>query len=100
MNTVDQGLEFIRDFQSDTVGLYLDTFHMNIEEKSIPGAIRKCADRLFGFHACANDRGTPGEDHLDWIGIKHALKDVDYKGALVIESFTPDCKVIARAASM
>ena len=33
VNTVDQGLEFCRRVGHDNVGLLLDTFHMNIEEK-------------------------------------------------------------------
>src|SRR5262249_33592754 len=35
VNTVDQGLKLIRDIDADNVGLLLDTFHMNIEEKDI-----------------------------------------------------------------
>ena len=57
-------------------------------------------DRLFDFHACSNDRGTPGEDHLDWKEISQALKEIDYDGAVVIESFTTDIKEIAKAVSL
>ena len=101
MNTADQALAFVNQINMDNVKIYLDTFHMNIEEKSLPGAIRKCGESLLGFHACGNDRGTPGEDdNIDWQGIKKALNDISYKGALVIESFTPDCVEIATAASI
>ena len=57
-------------------------------------------DRLVDFHACSNDRGTPGEDHLDWKEISQALKEIDYDGAVVIESFTTDIKEIAKAVSL
>ena len=46
------------------------------------------------------DRGTPGNDHIDWKPIVAALKAVKYKGDIVIESFTTDVKVIARAAAI
>ena len=55
---------------------------------------------LADFHACSNDRGTPGEDHLDWKEISQALKEIDYDGAVVIESFTTDIKEIAKAVSL
>ena len=84
----------------DNVGLLLDTFHMNIEEKDIPAAIRRAAGRIVEFHACANDRGTPGDDHLPWREIVAALSDVHFRGPVVIEAFTPEIKEIARAVSI
>jgi len=100
INTVEQGLHFIDKIGYDNVGFLLDTFHMNIEEKSIPNAIRAAKGRIFNFHACANDRGTPGEDHFDWREIRRALDEVEYKGPVVIESFTPQIKEIAKAVSL
>jgi D-psicose/D-tagatose/L-ribulose 3-epimerase len=100
LNTVDQGLDLIGEVGKENLGFLLDTFHMNIEEKSIGQAIRKAGNRIFDFHACANDRGTPGEDHFDWAAIATALKEVGYDGAVVIESFTTDIKEIAKAVSL
>ncbi|MBV8473182.1 MAG: sugar phosphate isomerase/epimerase [Hyphomicrobiales bacterium] len=100
VNTVEQGLSLIDDIGKANVGLLLDTFHMNIEEKSIPAALRKAGQRIFEFHACSSDRGTPGEDHLPWSDIVAALKAVDYQGPIVIEAFTPAIKEIARAVSL
>ena len=73
---------------------------MNIEEKNQAKAIRKVGKQLAHFHACGSDRGTPGNDHIDWKPIVAALKSVGYKGDVVIESFTTDVKVIARAAAI
>ncbi len=100
INTVDQGLRLVEDVGVDNVGLLLDTFHMNIEEKDIPAAIRRAAGRIVEFHACANDRGTPGDDHLPWREIVAALSDVHFRGPVVIEAFTPEIKEIARAVSI
>ena len=100
LNTVEQGLELLEEIGKDNIGLLLDTFHMNIEEKSIPDAILRAGRKLFHFHACANDRGTPGEDHFDWKAIAKALQSINYKGYAVIESFTPDIKEIARSVSL
>ena len=100
INTVDQGLKMIRDVGSPALKLHLDTFHMNIEQKDQPAAIRKAGKLLGHFHACGSDRGTPGGDHIDWTNIAKALKAVKYNGDVVIESFTQDVKVIARAAAI
>lgn len=100
INTCEQGLKMIADVGSPALRLHLDTFHMNIEEKNQAAAIRKAGKHLAHFHACGSDRGTPGGDHLDWPNIAKALKAVKYKGDVVIESFTSDVKVIARAAAI
>jgi D-psicose/D-tagatose/L-ribulose 3-epimerase len=100
INTCDQALKMINDVKSPALKLHLDTFHMNIEEKDQPAAIKKAGKHLAHFHACGSDRGTPGNDHIDWPGIAKALKAVKYEGDVVIESFTQDVKVIARAAAI
>jgi D-psicose/D-tagatose/L-ribulose 3-epimerase len=82
------------------VRLHLDTFHMNIEEKDSAKAILKAGKYLGHLHACGCDRGTPGNDHIDWKSIAKALKAIKYDGDVVIESFTTDVKVIARAAAI
>ena len=100
INTCDQGLKMIKDVGSPALKLHLDTFHMNIEEKHQGDAIRKAGKHLAHFHACGSDRGTPGNDHIDWKSIAKALREIRYNGNVVIESFTTDVKVIARAAAI
>lgn len=100
INTCDQALRMIEDVGSPALKILLDTFHMNIEEKSPAAAIRRAGRHLGHFHACGSDRGTPGGDHTDWTSIAEALRDIRYDGDVVIESFTPDVKVIARAAAI
>jgi len=100
INTVDQALKMVKDVGSPALKLHLDTFHMNIEEKHPGPAIRKAGKLLAHVHACGSDRGTPGNDHIDWAPIAQALKAVKYKGDVVIESFTRDVKIIATAAAI
>jgi D-psicose/D-tagatose/L-ribulose 3-epimerase len=100
VNTVDQGLRMVADIDRPNVGLLLDTFHMNIEEKDIPAALRRAAGHIVEFHACSSDRGTPGEDHLPWPDIVRALREGNYQGPVVIEAFTPAIKEIARAVAL
>jgi D-psicose/D-tagatose/L-ribulose 3-epimerase len=100
INTCDQGLKMLKAVGSPALKMHLDTFHMNVEEKCQADAIRKAGKHLGHFHACGSDRGTPGNDHIDWKSIAKALKEIRYHGDVVIESFTTDVKVIARAAAI
>jgi D-psicose/D-tagatose/L-ribulose 3-epimerase len=100
INTIEQGLEIVDGLPADAIGLNLDTYHQNIEEKSIGEAIRHTGPRLIHIQLCGNDRGSPGQDHLDWDEIRSALVDVGYSGILGIESFTADNVTIATAASI
>jgi D-psicose/D-tagatose/L-ribulose 3-epimerase len=100
INTAAQGLKMIADVDSNSLLLHLDSFHMNIEEKDLAKAILSAGDKLGHFHACGSDRGTPGGDHTNWNQISAALKQIDYQQQVVIESFTTDVKIIAKAASI
>lgn len=100
INLVEQAIALIKDIGHPAFKIHMDTFHSNIEEKSIPDAIRQAGDLLGHFHACENDRGTPGTGHMDWLGIRDALRDIRYDGPVVIESFTPGAVEIAKAAAI
>jgi D-psicose/D-tagatose/L-ribulose 3-epimerase len=100
INTVEQGLDLVGRIGASNVGLLVDTFHMNIEEKDIPAAIRKAGSKVFHFHSCENDRGTPGTGHVEWKEVASALREINYQGPVVIEAFTTEITEIARAVSL
>ena len=89
INTAEQAVDMCDQVDSPSVKITLDTFHMNIEEKDLAAAIRASKKHLVHLHTCANDRGVPGEDHIQWLEIREALRDIDYEGYAVIESFKP-----------
>ncbi|MFC9246292.1 sugar phosphate isomerase/epimerase family protein [Streptomyces sp. NPDC057136] len=100
LNTVGQTLDALTGLPEDGIGIALDTYHQNIEERSLPDAVRRAAGRVFHVQVCANDRGTPGADSLDWPGFLSALLGEGYRGPLCIESFTAHNDAIAVAASV
>ncbi|HEY7032475.1 MAG TPA: sugar phosphate isomerase/epimerase family protein [Thermomicrobiales bacterium] len=100
VNTAEQALELLEGIDSPACGVLLDTFHMNIEEKSPAAAIRAVGARLVHVHACGSDRGAPGADHTNWEENFAALTEIGYGGALVIESFTAENTTIATAAAI
>jgi D-psicose/D-tagatose/L-ribulose 3-epimerase len=67
-------------------GMY-DTFHANIEEKSVSACIRPSARWIKHVHISENDRGTPGKGHIDWPAVFRELKASGYDGWLTIEAF-------------
>ena len=99
INTAEQALSLVKEIDHKNIRISLDTFHCNIEEKNVPNAIRMVGKELL-CHVQANecDRGTPGTGHLDWTGIKQALADINYEGAMVIETFGAPSKELAAAA--
>ncbi|MBC8172067.1 MAG: sugar phosphate isomerase/epimerase [Anaerolineae bacterium] len=100
LNLADQAIEVIDRVNHPACKIMLDSFHMNIEEKSLGAAIRKTSSRLAHFHACENDRGAPGSGNVTWSEVGQALRDIGYDGPVVIESFTNKVKSIARAAAI
>ncbi len=100
INTFKQARRMLEDVNKSNLRIILDTFHMNIEEKDIKNTILEAGQLLCHFHASENDRGAPGSGHIPWKGISEALKEIEYKGYIVVESFSPEVKVIARAASI
>jgi D-psicose/D-tagatose/L-ribulose 3-epimerase len=100
INTVEQMNEVIDYVDHPACKVLFDTFHANIEEKSLGDAIRLCGQRIAQIHACENDRGAPGSGHVPWNDVAQALKDIHYDGPVVIESFTDQVKTIAKAAAI
>lgn len=87
LNTCDEALEFVDEVGSDYVKIMLDTFHMNIEETNMADAIRKAGKKLGHLHLGEQNRLVPGKGSLPWNEIGAALRDIDYRGAAVMEPF-------------
>ncbi len=100
INTHQQAIELIDRVDHPNCAIMLDTFHMNIEEKSIGEAIRATGQRLCHVHCCGNDRGAPGSGNIAWTEVQQGLADINYRGLVVIESFTAEVKTIAKAAAI
>lgn len=87
INTAEEGAEFVRQVDLPSVRLMLDTFHMNIEEDSMGGAIRSAAGLLGHFHTGEANRRVPGRGRMPWREIGNALQDIGYDGLICMEPF-------------
>ena len=75
----------------------LDSFHMSIEERNIEEAITTVGDKLIHVQVSENYRGIPGTGLTPWDSFRSGLRKIGYKGAVSIESFTPEIKELAGA---
>lgn len=87
LNTHADSARFVKEVDHPNCRMMYDTFHANIEEKSIAGAIRSCADVCCHVHISENDRSTPGTGNVRWAENFDTLKEVGYDGWLMIEAF-------------
>ena len=87
VNNAEEGLALVEEVGHKSLGLLLDTFHMNIEEAQYDTAIRSAAraGRLFHIHLGDSNRLAPGQGHLDFPTILASLRAVDYRGYLSAE---------------
>jgi D-psicose/D-tagatose/L-ribulose 3-epimerase len=87
INTCEQALQLADMTGADNVKVHLDTYHMNIEEKSWKEPVVAAGDRLCHFHLCENDRGIPGTGLVDWQELFEGLARIGYRGYAALESF-------------
>ena len=100
LNTVAQGLDLCAELDVAHVGLLLDTFHMNIDEKHLGAALIEARGHVLHFHASENDRGAPGSGHVNWSEVADALRAIEYDDVISVESFVPSVPGLQTAVSM
>ena len=87
LNAHADAARFAREVNHPACGIMYDTFHSNIEEKSIPKALKEIKDVLCHIHISENDRSTPGKGNVRWRKNFDSIIDIGYDGWLVIEAF-------------
>jgi D-psicose/D-tagatose/L-ribulose 3-epimerase len=100
VNTATDMAQLCRDIGNPRIGILLDTFHANIEEKSIGGALRHAGPHLKHLHVCENDRGIPGSGHVAWPEFFSTVADLGYDRWLTIESFGFSLGELSTAAAV
>lgn len=76
--------------QIDSLGVLLDTFHMNIEEDLFNDAIQSSSKLLRHTHFADNNRKMPGFAHIDFSTIVKSLIEIGYDGYISFEPNVPD----------
>ena len=99
VSTAEQGLAFVREVHHPAFGLLLDTYHMNIEERSWTEPFRRLmsAAKLWHVHLGDSNRLPPGQGLVDFRSMVATLRDVGYTGYLSAELLAlPDPDTAAR----
>ncbi|MFI6780141.1 sugar phosphate isomerase/epimerase family protein [Micromonospora sp. NPDC050276] len=99
VNTIEQTVELI-DGLPPSVGIMIDTYHMNIEEADPYAALAVAGRHIKHVQVSGTNRGAPGADHFDWPRFFTVLRDTGYQGSICIESFTAENETIATAAAI
>lgn len=83
--TLEDGAKIIDEVGKPGLYLLADFFHMNIEEVSIPDAIRKYGDKILHVHLGDSNRFLPGQGHTDFRSGFQALKEIGYDHFMAFE---------------
>ncbi len=100
LNCSADAARFVREVNHPACKMMYDTFHANIEEKSISEALKSCADVMAHVHISENDRSTPGQGQVKWQETFDALKRIKYDGWLTIEAFGLALPALAAATKI
>ncbi len=101
LNIADDAVRYCQEVGYDNIKVHLDSFHMIREETSFREAVKTCGKKYLGYvHVCENNRGIPGTGLVPWKEFFLALKDINYTGPLVIESFDPSFEELNRQCAI
>jgi D-psicose/D-tagatose/L-ribulose 3-epimerase len=87
VNTPEQLMALIELADHANLWGLLDTYHLITEIRDYGAAIRTAAPRLWGLHACENDRGVPGGGLVPWDYVFGALREIAFTGTLLMETY-------------
>jgi D-psicose/D-tagatose/L-ribulose 3-epimerase len=87
INRTDDVIKLIEEVDSKGLYALLDTFHMNIEEKSFVEPVKKLGKKLGYVHLSENKRLALGDGHIDFPKFIQALKEINYDGYMCVEVF-------------
>jgi sugar phosphate isomerase/epimerase len=79
-HTAAEAAALVERVGSPALGYMLDTIHMNIEERSLLGALREHGGRARHFHLCESNGGPYGSGNLDFPAVLGALAECGYRG--------------------
>ena len=87
VNTPEQVMRLLTLSDHQNLYVLLDTYHMVTEVRDYAKGIRTVGGRLWGMHACENDRGVPGGGLVPWDDIFKALGSISFDGYLILETY-------------
>ena len=100
LNCAADAARLVREVGHPNFRMMYDTFHANIEEKSILSALETCKDVMVHVHVSENDRSTPRKGGVHWKETWAGLRNINSRGMLVIEAFGQGLPGLAAATKI
>jgi sugar phosphate isomerase/epimerase len=96
-NRLEDTAGLLRSLKTRNIKILADLFHMNIEEASLPDAIRAHGADIGHVHFADSNRRAIGLGHTDIAPVVEALREIGYDGHLSAEIIPlPDSDTAAR----
>ena len=89
INTLAQATEILDRVAHPSAKMMADLFHMSIEERDIPGAIRAAGPRVQHVHLADSTREVPCTGHTDFRSAFAALREIGFDGYMAFECKVP-----------
>ena len=100
LNTAGDACRLCDEISDESIGILFDTFHANIEEDDVIGALGSLGRHLIHVHLSENNRGVPGTGHVPFPEVARTLRSTGYSGYAVVESFASTIPELVRATAM
>ncbi|MEO8882330.1 MAG: sugar phosphate isomerase/epimerase family protein [Devosia sp.] len=97
LNTMAQAKAYAERVGHPAFRIMFDTFHANIEEQSMTGAVETIAGHIGVVHVSENDRGIPGRGHIDFASVFRAVHYTGFDGWVTLEAFGSGLPELAAA---
>jgi sugar phosphate isomerase/epimerase len=85
VNDAIQALNLLDEVRSENFKILLDTYHMNIEEKSIEESLKMTKDSIKYVHFADSNRLAPGWGYINFKSIVSTLNEIGYEGFIGFE---------------
>ena len=85
IHTAAECRDLMREIGGQNMGMILDSFHMNIDERCPLDALRDNIDSLAIYHISDSGRGGVGSGHIDFKAQHDVLLSSGFKGEIAIE---------------
>jgi len=100
INSLEQGVELLKQIKEPNFKLMPDVFHMNIEDMTIGCELKKHINHVAYIHLADSNRLAPGQGHTNFENIFYSLKEVNYAGWCSVEILPfPEPMVAAKQAA-
>jgi len=90
LNRLEQAVSIVKEVGSPGIAVMADFFHMNIEEASIPEALKLALRHLKHIHLADSNRWLPGFGHTDFREPFRVLKEGGYAYYMAMECHVPE----------